>query len=80
MSVSGRYGRRPPSPRYGYDGIPDRRRNGRRETAIRVKMAFDRATDVNGAGKFLLDFYDREVSWVSTYPGMGTFSEDATAN
>jgi len=35
----------------------------RRETAISVKMALDRATDGNGAGKLLADFYVREVSW-----------------
>ncbi|MHB1025780.1 MAG: hypothetical protein ACYC24_08760 [Desulfobacteria bacterium] len=62
VSVSDRYGR-PHSPRYEYDGIPDHRMSDRRETAISVKMALDRATDGNGTGKLLLDFYVREIPW-----------------
>jgi len=62
VSVSDRYGR-PHSPQYEYQGYSDRRVNDRRETAISVKMALDRATDGNGAGNLLLDLYVREVSW-----------------
>lgn len=64
VSVSDRYGR-PHSPRYQYEGIPDHRMNDRRETAISVKMALDRATDGNGAGKLLMQFYVEEASWWS---------------
>lgn len=39
------------------------RTDDRRETAISVKMALDRATDGNGAGKLLMDFYVHEVAW-----------------
>jgi hypothetical protein len=60
--VSERYGR-PHSPRYEYTGIPDHRLSDRRETAISMKMALDRATDGNGAGKLLLDFYVNEIPW-----------------
>lgn len=64
VSVSDRYGR-PHSPRYEYTGIHDHRLSNRRETAISVKMALDRATDGNGAGKLLIDFYVNECSWYS---------------
>ncbi len=39
--------------------------NDRRETAISVKMALDRATNGNGAGKLLIDYYVNEMSWYS---------------
>jgi len=64
VSISERYGR-PHSPRYEYEGWTDRRVSDRRETAISVKMALDRATDGNGAGKLLTDFYVNEMSWYS---------------
>ena len=37
--------------------------NDRREAAISVKMALDRATNGNGAGKLIMDLFVREVSW-----------------
>ena len=64
VSVSDRYGR-PHSPRYAYEGYGDRRVSDRRETAISVKMALDRATDGNGAGKLLMQLYVEEASWYS---------------
>jgi hypothetical protein len=64
VSVSDRYGR-PHSSRYEYTGVHDSRMNDRRETAISVKMALDRASDGNGAGKLLTDFYVNEMSWHS---------------
>jgi len=64
VSVSERY-QSPHSPRYEYTGYGDRRVSDRRETAISVKMALDRATDGNGAGKLLMQFYVEEASWYS---------------
>ena len=37
----------------------------RRETAISVKMALERATDGNGAGNLLMQLYVEEASWYS---------------
>jgi hypothetical protein len=62
--VSERYGR-PHSPRYEYEGFGDRRVSSRRESAIDITNALDRATDGNGAGKLLRQFYCEEMSWHS---------------
>ena len=64
VSVSERYGR-PHSPRYEYEGYGDRRVSSRREEAIDVTNALDRATHGNGAGKLLRQFYVEEMSWYS---------------
>lgn len=64
VSISNRY-RRPHSPRYEYNGISDHRMNDRRESAIDITNALDRATDGNGAGKLIMEFYIREMSWYS---------------
>ena len=65
MSVSERYGR-PHSPRYEYEGYGDRRVSSRREEAIDITNALDRATGGNGAGKLLRQFYVEEMSWYSS--------------
>jgi hypothetical protein len=62
VSVLDRYGR-PHSPRYEYEGFSYRRVSDRRETAIDITNALDRATHGNGAGKLLLDYYVNEVNW-----------------
>ena len=67
VSVSDRYGR-PYSPRYEYEGFGDRRVSSRREEAIDVTNALDRATNGNGAGKLLRQFYVEEASWYSFTP------------
>ena len=57
---------RPPAlPRYEYEGFGDTRVPDRRESAIDITNALDRATDGNGAGKLLMQLYVEEASWNS---------------
>ena len=67
VSVSDRYAS-PHSPKYDFTGKTDPRVSDRRERAIDVKMALDRATDGNGVGELLMQFYVGEVSWGSFTP------------
>ena len=67
VSVSDRY-QAAHSPKYEYTGRTDQRCDDRRETALSVKMMLERATNNNGAGKLLMDFYVNDVAWGSFTP------------